>query len=401
MLTAVDTVHVRMADAGDLYISWRWFPDGANGMAIVAEDDVRQAVSRLTAALPRPGAMPAALTDGPFADYDAELALGTELAQTLLPEQLSREIRTRVRPHVRIQPAPRVAQVPWELLALADDTRVLDVADVSLLAPAGLVHGTRRTQRPYDPKLPTVRVIDPRVPGFAANSALGSVLGRLPSDSPLHPTRRTDTDRDWLSRQLRSGASSLLYVGHVTAAAVESGASETAQMHLCCGAAAAGFAPVLRGHRPLSAQDLLLGTHGLDTEPVAGPDKWPIPSRVALIACESGGDLRFGEALGLVAAMIHGGAQLVTATRWALPTDAAFALAGATGCPLHDAVCAVEAAHREPDDPDIRTPAPVSALCTWQRARLDAWRHTRAVAASPLLWAAFATIATAPTSAAT
>lgn len=324
-----------------------------------------------------------------------------------------------VRPHLRIQPSPRVAQVPWELLDVdlqhnANGVRLLEIADVSLLAPASVVHATGRVAQSWSQtrQLPIVGVLDPRVPGFRADSSLGSVLGRMAADAPvahlvaahaandrLRPPvtdslaafRREDLDRDWLGTELRSGASRLLYVGHVTAAPPESGRSENAQLHLACNATALGFAPVTREHRPLSAKDLLLGTHTLAADPTTGRDLWPIPSRVALIACESGGDLRFGEALGLVSAMIHGGAELVTASRWSLPTDLAFDRAGGTHQgvrPLQDAICAIDAAH-ESDDP-------VQALATWQRERLSAWREHRTLNDSPVLWAAFATTVAGP-----
>lgn len=207
-------------------------------------------------------------------------------------------------------------------------------------------------------------------------------------DDVFHLFRRTDLDRAWLSTTLREGASRLLYVGHVTAALPESGQSENAELHLACTAETTGFAAAQRTHRPLSAKDLLLGTHTLSPDPVAGADLWPIPSRVALIACESGGDLRFTESLGLVAAMLHSGAELVTATRWPLPTDLAVQrFAGIPDAhPLQDTVRAVDTAHDQDD--------PLTALHTWQRSRLDAWRTTGAVEHSPLLWAAVATFLT-------
>ncbi len=48
----------------------------------------------------------------------------------------------------------------------------------------------------------------------------------------------------------------------------------------------------------------------------------PSPTRVALLACASGGDYRFDEATGMVAAMCARRAELVTATLWSLPTSA-------------------------------------------------------------------------------
>ncbi|MFI5719678.1 CHAT domain-containing protein [Nocardia sp. NPDC051750] len=408
-----------MADAGDVYVSWRWLDGSAQpGVTVLPGDDIDAAIRDLTAALPAPevaGGLEKALTTAAFAAPDTEYLLARTLSRALLPHGLAAQLhdlfQRGVRPHIRLQPSPRVAQVPWEIIAPAPEVRLIDIADISLLTPAGIVHAPTRVPRSWSTSRdrPVVAILDPRIPGFRADSALGSVLGRM--DRPTRLTeriathlatgrlrpqaaepaavfRRTDLDRDWLSRTLRAGASRLIYVGHVTAAPPESGQSENTELHLACTAGTVGFAAPQRDHRPLSAKDLLLGTHTLDPEPVAGNDLWPIPSRVALIACESGGDLRFTEALGLIAAMVTGGAELVTATRWPLPTDLAFQRFGPApeATPLQEAVCAVDAAHDTAD--------PIPALTAWQRDRLRLWRATGAVEYSPLLWSSVATFAT-------
>ncbi|MGW0252282.1 CHAT domain-containing protein [Nocardia goodfellowii] len=412
------TVVVRMADAGDLYMSWRWNGHVApGGVSMLPGSAIDEVVARLAEALPVPGTaggLERALTTGAFAGLESEYLLARDLSRALLPaglaEQLAQWHARGVRPLIRLQPSPRVAQVPWEIAAPAPEVRLLDLADIGLLAPASIVGAPGRVARGWDDHqdLPVVGILDPRIPGFRADSALGSVLGRMDGPSALteriteylaqqrftpdvasasEAFRRTDLDREWLGTVLRKGASRLLYVGHVTAAAPESGQSENAELHLACTAEMPGFAAATRAHRPLSAKDFLLGTHTLDSEPVAGQDLWPIPSRVALIACESGGDLRFTEALGLTAAMIAGGAELVTATRWPLPTDLAFQrFAGTDARPLLDTICAVDDAHERTD--------PVDALTTWQRSRLHSWRTTGAIEHSPILWSALATIST-------
>ncbi|MEU1547542.1 CHAT domain-containing protein [Nocardia sp. NPDC005745] len=412
------TVLVRMADAGDIYVSWRWVDDSApRGAGVLPEDAAMRAVGLLADALPRPaepGGLEQALTTGAFADYEREYAVAQALSRALLPYGLAAQLyelwQRGVRPHIRLQPSPRVAQVPWELIAPDRDVRLIDIADVSLLAPASVVQAPGRIARAWTETAahPIVAVLDPRIPGFRADSTLGSVLGRMTPEAPLarrmarylaedrlrpevagpvDAFRRTDVDRDWLGAALRAGASRLIYVGHVTAAAPESGRSEDAELHLACTADAVGFAEPSRTHRPLTAKDLLLGTHTIHPDPVAGPQLWPMPSRVALIACESGGDMRFSEALGLTAAMITGGAELVTASRWPLPTDFAFqrvAGAPAQALPLQEAICAIDEAHEQPD--------PVTALAAWQRDRSTAWRDTGRIEHSPVLWAAFATV---------
>jgi hypothetical protein len=162
-------------------------------------------------------------------------------------------------------------------------------------------------------------------------------------------------------------------VGHVTTGSF---GLETS-LHLADGADAAGRAAVIGGaHRPLTAADIAFGHDG------HGP--WAVPGRVALIACESGGESRFAEPTGLVATFVARGAEVVTAARWMLPTDAGLAIAaGAPVGAFAEAVVAIDAAH-DADDP-------VAALNAWQRAQADRWEGTGEPAASPLIWAAFGT----------
>ena len=205
--------------------------------------------------------------------------------------------------------------------------------------------------------------------------------------APAEAFRRADLDRDWLSGVLREGARRLMYVGHVSGAPVEGGQSDDVTLHLCCGPGTTGLAEAVRTHRPLSAKDLLLGTLPLRADGVPGERIWPAPPRVALIGCESGGDLRFAESFGLATAMIHNSAELVTATRWMLPTSFAFhRLAGLAESvrPLSEAVMAVDTAHEHHD--------PVGRLGRWQREQLDRWRTGNRIEHSPLLWAAMTCI---------
>ncbi|MFE3074119.1 CHAT domain-containing protein [Streptomyces sp. NPDC059247] len=501
-LTGRPVVQVRLADAGDLFMTWTW-AGGVRGFGTgyAPAREVERVVGELSAALPGSGegeaGMRRAFGAGAFAGRGAERRLARALGGVLWPEGLTEQIRRVAartgRPLVRIQPSPRTAQVPWELLAVDDtDVRLLDLADVVTTAPTSLrrrsaVAGTagggglaaavgppaadgvsgppardavsgppaadgargdtgvpepggdqatagrpapgadrtavgRRTAigrpapapgqvaagPPAEAPGPVVLVLDPRVPGFRADSPLGSVLGPPGSDpellalvrrhldtgpvvpSPATPAeafRRTDLDREWLSGVLRAGPRRLLYVGHVSGAPVEGGQSEDGTLHLCCGPGTAGLTEPVRAHRPLSAKDLLLGTLPLRGDGEPGAAVWPAPPRVALIGCESGGDLRFAESFGLATAMLHNGADLVTATRWPLPTSFAFHhLAGVPESvrPLSEAVVAVDTAHEDPD--------PVHGLCAWQRERLDRWRADGRIADSPLLWAALTCI---------
>ncbi|WP_329252297.1 hypothetical protein [Streptomyces canus] len=421
-LTSRPVVQIRLADAGDLFMTWTW-AGGARGFGTGhgPADEVDRAVRALAAALPGPGTaaegMRHAFVSGAMTDPRNEHALARELAEAMWPEGLTAQIRQvsaqAGRPLVRIQPSPRVAQVPWELLAVdaESDVRLIDLADVVTTAPTSL---RRPDSKPFPRPAPdtdndtVVLVLDPRIPGFRADSPLGSVLGPPGSDpellafvqnrldagavvpsvaNPAEVFRRTDLDRDWLSGALRKGARRLMYVGHVSGAPVEGGQSEDGTLHLCCGAGTAGLAEAVRTHRPLSAKDLLLGTLPLRADGEPGARIWPAPPRVALIGCESGGDLRFAESFGLATAMLHNGAELVTATRWVLPTSFAFhRLAGLPESvrPLSAAVVAVDTAHEDQD--------PVARLGRWQREQLDQWRSDGRIEHSPLLWAAMTCI---------
>ncbi|WP_329172350.1 CHAT domain-containing protein [Streptomyces sp. NBC_01477] len=409
-------VQVRLADAGDLFMAWTWVA-GAQGFGTgqgpAAEVD--RAVAALAAALPGAGGgaegMRRALDSGAMAGHRAEHLLALALAEALWPQGLTAQIRQvsarAGRPLVRIQPSPRVAQVPWELLAVDGEVRLIDLADVVTTAPVSL-----RSRGPAVPQAaPTdavVLVLDPRVPGFRADSPLGSVLGPPGSDpallalvrrrldagavlppvaAPVEAFRRSDLDRDWLGGVLRERPRRLMYVGHVSGAPVEGGQSEDGTLHLCCGPGTVGLTGTVRTHRPLSAKDLLLGTLPLRADGEPGARIWPAPPRVALIGCESGGDLRFAESFGLATAMLHNGAELVTATRWVLPTSFAFhRLAGLPDSvrPLTEAIVAVDTAHEHPD--------PVRRLGRWQREQLDHWRTGGRIEHSPLLWAAMTCI---------
>ncbi|WP_371657548.1 hypothetical protein [Streptomyces sp. NBC_00280] len=424
-LTGRPVVQVRLADAGDLFMTWTW-AGGARGFGTGQgpAGEVDRAVRELAAALPGTGEGAAgvrrAFDSGAMAEQEAEHRLARLLAEALWPEGLTAQIRQvserAGRPLVRIQPSPRVAQVPWELLAVdsATDERLIELADVVTTAPVS-VRRQADTARPAPDREPAahtgpvVLVLDPRIPGFRADSTLGSVLGPPGSDpelvsfvqrrldagavvpsvaTPAEAFRRTDLDRDWLGQVLHRGARRLLYVGHVSGAPVAGGQSEDGTLHLCCGPGTAGLAePVRGGHRPLSAKDLLLGTLPLRADGEPGARLWPSPPRVALIGCESGGDLRFAESFGLATAMIHNGAELVTATRWVLPTSFAFHhLAGLPESvrPLTEAIIAVDTAHEHAD--------PVARLGRWQRELLGQWRTGGRIEHSPLLWAALTSI---------
>lgn len=406
------TVQLKIVDTEDLYYSWRWEHDlGAIQNIMVPRGIMQPALEALSEALPTPlpgetvdQALERSLT-GPLADRDQEIGLSTALARSLIPYKLAKELdallEQGVRPHVRIQPSLSTAQVPWEALHVDEGERWVTNCDMSVLPPATVRNAPERRVSPWDPDGPVVAVLDPSVPG--AGSALGSVLGKVEPGSPLDalveqlgkrltpaPTgsafRRADLTRDTIE-PLLAEASRFLYVGHVTTSRF----GLDARLHLSCGPETTGRAAVALGHRPLTAADIVLG-HRPGT-----PTPWRMPNRVALIACESGGEARFAEPVGLVAAALHTGAEYVTATRWTLPTDAGLRAFGPTGAGLHafdstakaqttalpEAIIAVNAAHESPD--------PVAALNRWQQEKAVRWESEGRLEDSPIIWAAFGT----------
>jgi CHAT domain len=391
------TLVLRFADVGvATYASLRVVGEPARTVTwVVQEPDLVAALGQLSTALPDPfaaetrrDAVERAVATGPFAAPDTEMAIARTLgAQLLAPAawQLLIDCVASPRAALFVSPSARLARVPWSLLAMpADDGyRLIELADVLMAAPSNIVNSAR-TPAGWDDRRdgPPLLVLDPRVPGQRPDSALGSVLGRPSSETSLaqHFTelmrgrpvlpdvasavelfRRTDADRPWLTRQLNRHPSRLLYVGHATAADGDVGHADRAALHLA-------------DEHPLTAADLMSA-------------KLPMPPRIAMIACASGGDYKFDEATGLVAAMILGGAQLVTATLWSLPTAAGyrqFAPAAGDHDPMAEAIIAVDRAHEDPDAG--------RAVNGWQREQMRRWRDGD-ISASPLYWAALATFA--------
>ncbi|GAS90353.1 CHAT domain-containing protein [Mycolicibacterium brisbanense] len=390
------TLVLRFADVGiATYASLRVVGEPHRSVTwVVEEPQLRAACDALDAALPdpRPGeaaasAIERALATGAFASPDTENELAAALGEHLVgPDgwRLLAESVASPRPHLFVTPSPRLGRVPWGQLVMPgpDGFRLIELVDVLMAVPPNIVHAPRRQTCWEDHRNgPAVLVLDPRIPGQRPGSALGSVLGRPSPQTPLArhfadlvaegrvlPTvaepaalfRRTDTDRHWLARACAQDPARLLYVGHASAAEGDAGYADRAALHLAEPA-------------PLTAADVMAA--GL-----------VIPPRVALLACASGGDYRFDEATGLVAAMILGGAELVTATLWSLPTTAGYhqfytAATDSVFDPMAETVAAVDLAHRQD--------AAGCAVNRWQRSQLRRWRDGDR-AASPLHWAALA-----------
>lgn len=437
------TLVLRYADLGICsYGSLRIVGQPSRTVAWVVEEPILlAALQELADALPEPhdsesrrDAIERALATGPFAMPETELTIAYILGVLLIGAagwQLLSECVADPRAVLFVSPSARLARVPWGLLAVpksgpskeelvrarqdaitasgrvaakipwqltdindyTDGQRLLELVDVLMAVPQNIVHSPR-TPAGWDTRRdePPILVLDPRVPGQLPDSALGSVLGRPSAQTPLaqhystllqrRPVlpdveaavqlfRRTDADRRWLAGLLDHSPSRLMYVGHASSA---DGRADRAALHLACTAGLAGDADAVGDHRPLTASDLMAL-------------RLPMPPRVALLACASGGDYQFDEATGLVAAMILGGAQLVTATLWSLPTTAAyrqFAAAADDADPMADVVVAVDEAHEAPDAG--------CAVNRWQREQMRRWRDGD-VTASPLYWGALASFA--------
>jgi CHAT domain len=391
------TLVLRFADVGiATYASLRVVGQPSSTVTWVVEEEVLdEALDRLAEALPDPresetrrDAVDRAITRGPFATPESELEIARTLGTQLLAApawQLLVDCVSSPLAALFVTPSARLARVPWGLLAKPgdEDCRLMELADVLMAAPPNIVHSTRTPARWRDRRDgPPLLVLDPRVPGQRPDSPLGSVLGRPSEDGtlarhfaelvtrrPVLPGvgtsvelfRRADAGRIWLADLLAHAPSRLLYVGHATAADGDVGHADRAALHLA-------------DDRPMTASDLM-------------SLKLPMPPRVALIACASGGDYQFDEATGLVAAMILGGAQLVTATLWSLPTSAGFRQFASNADdldPMADAIIAVDRAHESADAG--------CAVNAWQREQMRRWRDGD-LAASPLYWAALATFA--------
>lgn len=445
------TLVLRYADVGiATYASLRVVGQPSRTVTWVIEEPILlTALEEMVDALPEPhgaesrrDAIERALAQGPLATTEAELTLAYILGVLLIATpgwQLLSECVTSPRVVLFVAPSSRLARVPWGLLAVpksgpskeelvrarqdaitasgrkaaripwqladinehTDGHRLLELVDVLMAVPPNIVHASRTPAR-WDSRQggPPLLVLDPRVPGQRPDSALGSVLGRPSPHTPVarhfaeamtrHPVlpavdgvvelfRRQDADRAWLAGLLAHDPSRLMYVGHASSADIDSdraSQADRAAIHLACAAGIRGDADAIGDHRPLTASDLM-------------SLRLPMPPRVALLACGSGGDYQFDEATGLVAAMILSGAQLVTATLWSLPTTAAYrrfapTTDGDAADPMAEIVIAVDRAH-EDDDAGC-------AVNRWQREQLRRWRAGDR-SASPLYWGSLVTFA--------
>lgn len=358
--------------------------------------------------------------DSALCSHEGERALSGDLARVLLPDELVAQLERHVDDllptpdgpssvTLRILSPGSCARVPWELLVVPTDRepdrRLLDLVDVVMLAP--IVRDKPASLAPRRPEHgelgPAIRIID-QEPRHVLSSEDRDRWAERENVDPEPITRRS------LSSRLRTAPrpSRLLYVGHVSASG-ETAAD--ASLHLGEAPREYGLAPLAAsGCRPFSARDLLVGTSGYHRRfpdeairqrvfgaegPVvpdaarvpeggirelAGRELWPMPPHVALIACQSGLDVRHHEPFGLVSACLELGAETVIATRWMLVAVRALRMLGASA--------ALDTLAREIDELQGALSVTPNAFSVWQRHRLQRWRKTQSIGESPLLWAA-------------
>ena len=223
----------------------------------------------------------------------------------------------------------------------------------------------------------TIHVVDPRYRDGRSSVLLNSVRWSQRLDADKSSDRgfavqdsKATPERVWQALQREPPPSRFFFLGHVIADPDSPSRS----------------AIVLPddNNQPtrFTALDLLLADSAPSEPDARMPDStvWPVPPRVALIACESGTDLGHVEPFGLPTAFLELGAELVTATRWTLLTDRSFELMGSSATPLLDLSLKIDELHDSDD--------PIHGLSEWQRERLQAWRTTGAIGDSPLIWAA-------------
>ena len=307
---------------------------------------------------------------GPLTRRDDELELMRALSRALLPGDLRRQLIEAAaggqRVAVRVAPSPPAAVVPWGLLVLDDDDmRLLDVADVSWIAPV--------LPRDIDPDAPgatpatpgrALHVVDPR-------TSSGRVLSENfdPCGCHGHGAEQFSAGYSGLEKlrallETEAGnIARLLMIGHCAREA-----RDTADTIFLVGD---GKANRLRASRL-----------------VREAGRWRMPPRVGVVACASGTDLTQHEPFGLGTALLINGAEVVHATLWTLPTDHAIGLVDTKAVGAFEWLAqAVDHAQSDAD--------PVASLCGLQRRKLAAWRRKPDLGSSPLLWGALITM-TAP-----
>jgi hypothetical protein len=436
------TLFIAGVDRERSYYFWQWLePELSARQAYTIDRAVIHVLAeRVSAAIPvqRSGEteeamMKRVLTKEAFANLEEERQLSSALSDLLLPAVLAEEIaghfvnngRTPI--HIRLLPSALSAQMPWVLLPIPvpqeDGTvktmRLIEVADLTFEVPAGIHVGRARLPEPWaDDTDGVLYIIDPltKVTGHVLDDqGVAAFKSRLEATGTADSGLQSDFTRHLLHEILTAPVppARLMFVGHVVTSDVLPGA---ASLILSDDEKTFGVMRVIEGkdrkkNRPLSALDFLEGTQNSQTRlldlrqerisadrvvwptdhhlPTSGSEIWPMPPRVALIACNSGADMRNPEPFGLALSLVNAGAGLVTATKWALPTDAALRqFGGSTSHAFVNMALSVDDAHA--------TAEPAAIIAQWQREKLREWEATGSIDASPVLWASLSTYLAQP-----
>jgi len=424
------------------HLAWEWNSDSGPNVEIVrlAPDESAIVAELLESALPiRLGEesdremVERVLSTGPLSTLQAEAPFSAKLAEKLMPKSVRDALiiacQHGVRPVVRLMPAQSLAQVPWELLpmevesghgetVIAQAARLIEIADIVYGVSDGIHESRSSSPRERSgPDISTCYIVDPwtSVEGRVIVQSSGPLHTRVRASKVSPPVGHSVTRQD-LSRILcgDSPPDHLVYVGHVAHAGKGPGSTGLllSDSEFVYGRGAlvvrstAGESNTAT--RPLTAADLIEGSLGLDryvpeleiaegkiradlqapwggalgVDERAGATIWPMPPRVAIIACDSGGDLRDVEPFGLATAVINAGAEAVVATKWALLTDAGVnSVTANADHPLTRLALMADDALREEDV--------FLAVCEIQRTLLTHWRSgSSASVANPLFWAA-------------
>jgi tetratricopeptide (TPR) repeat protein len=324
-------------------IEWWWWGSWAAEdqlyWSLIGHDDTVEAgaipmaslepvLARLLAALPtrlegETSGNVARARAGALAQPGLALQLTAELGELLIPPTLRHLALAGARSNqpvsLVIAPAPALGRVPFGLLGLGETSRQLAHGAVVRLGASAALLEHVRSRQPGQVNGHVLGVIDPcgrDVAGPSGNPATLSLLadnqlgkmgvsgwawlenspvlsryGHLAELRAVTDQAKQATIRE-LSKALRSaGAGALAYIGHVRNASDDVPAN----------------ASLVLDDDNLYARDLLYDDKRL----------WPMPPRVALLGCGSGG-AQAPEWLGLAPASMWAGAQIVAATAWDL-----------------------------------------------------------------------------------